>query len=583
MKNISFKVFTFLLIFFIGTACSEDWFKPQPLSFYSPENVFVDRDGVEGLLSTVRAGLRNEFQGGANRNITEYYWADLSLGAIWLSQFAHNAELQVLPTHEPQNSYIFWYFGNAYAMFKNVNLIISRIDDIEFADENERNIVLAEAYFHRAYHYYRLVHQFGDVPYIGKEIITPKTDFQTFSREAILKSIKEDMEFAVQWLPEEAWGGKENRAAGYHLLTKIYLSLREFDNAVNAASEVIDGGRYFLMTERFGNGRFANDPEYNVLWDLHQKENISIPQNKEAILVAQNAYEMEGNGSMSHFNRTWIPYWRNLPGCLYIQSGDSLSDLLGRGNSWIRGSNYFNYTMANEDPDDLRYSKHNWWRFEDFWHNDPNHPKYMQPFDRDELGIDTITTIFPFFYYKLAVPQDNPKDVYHGGYIDYYVFRLAETYLLRAEAYWWKGDIENAAKDVNAVRGRAQATQKSASDITLDYIFDERARELYREEPRHTELTRIAYIMASLNRDGYSLENMHEKNWYYDRVMRRNHFFKEEIYFGGQYYRIKPYHVYWPIPQSAIDSNTGGVINQNLGYAGSEKNVPPVTEITDED
>ena len=44
-----------------------------------------------------------------------------------------------------------------------------------------------------------------------------------------------------------------------------------------------------------------------------------------------------------------------------------------------------------------------------------------------------------------------------GGHTDWYVFRLAETYLLRAEAYFWKGELANAAADINAVRTRAGA------------------------------------------------------------------------------------------------------------------------------
>ena len=80
--------------------------------------------------------------------------------------------------------------------------------------------------------------------------------------------------------------------------------------------------------------------------------------------------------------------------------------------------------------------------------------------------------------------------------------------------------------------------------MDIDYIFDERARELYWEEPRKTELTRVAYIFAQLGRDGYSLENMHQNNWFYDRVMRRNNFYKDEVLNVSNIYRMLPYHVY---------------------------------------
>ena len=68
------------------------------------------------------------------------------------------------------------------------------------------------------------------------------------------------------------------------------------------------------------------------------------------------------------------------------------------------------------------------------------------------LGSDSIRCWSPFSN-KLLVP-DNRTDP-RGGHSDWYIYRLAETYLLRAEAYYWKGDLANAAKDLNEVHTRA--------------------------------------------------------------------------------------------------------------------------------
>lgn len=147
---------------------------------------------------------------------------------------------------------------------------------------------------------------------------------------------------------------------------------------------------------------------------------------------------------------------------------------------------------------------------------------------------------------------------------------------MRAEAYYWLGQTGNAAGDINKVRERAQATPINAGDVTIGYIFDERARELYMETPRKTELTRVAYIMAQLGRNGYSIENMSQDNWYYDRVISKNVYYREEMTYGANTYRIRPYHVYWPVPQDEIDANVKGNINQNEGYPGAGDNVPPL-------
>src|SRR5690606_37239778 len=112
-----------------------------------------------------------------------------------------------------------------------------------------------------------------------------------------------------------------------------------------------------------------------------------------------------------------------------------------------------------------------------------------------------------------------PTAVPHGGNGDWYVYRLAETYLLRAEAYYWKNDLAAAANDINQVRLRANALPIGPDEVTLEYIFDERARELFIESPRHAEMVRVSFILAKQNLQGYSLETISEKSWWYDRVI----------------------------------------------------------------
>lgn len=79
-------------------------------------------------------------------------------------------------------------------------------------------------------------------------------------------------------------------------------------------------------------------------------------------------------------------------------------------------------------------------------------------------------------------------------YTDQYMFRLAETYLLRAEAYLNLNNKELAAADINEVRGRAHAKPVEASRVDLDYILDERMRELGVEEKRRITLMRTGKL-----------------------------------------------------------------------------------------
>jgi hypothetical protein len=75
-----------------------------------------------------------------------------------------------------------------------------------------------------------------------------------------------------------------------------------------------------------------------------------------------------------------------------------------------------------------------------------------------------------------------------------YIFRLSETYLLRAEAYLEKNNSGATAADINVVRARAQAPLAAASQVDIDYLPDERLRELMYEELRMCTLCRMGRL-----------------------------------------------------------------------------------------
>ena len=115
--------------------------------------------------------------------------------------------------------------------------------------------------------------------------------------------------------------------------------------------------------------------------------------------------------------------------------------------------------------------------------------------------------------------------------------RLAETYLILAEAQLKQNRPGEAAASINVVRARANATPVVAADVDMDYILDERARELFGEYPRRFTLVRTGKLL--------------------ERVRSLNPVSKETI---------QEYHMKWPIPQTAIDANSGAELTQNEGY-----------------
>jgi hypothetical protein len=125
-----------------------------------------------------------------------------------------------------------------------------------------------------------------------------------------------------------------------------------------------------------------------------------------------------------------------------------------------------------------------------------------------------------------------------GQYDDQLFMRLAETYLLAAEALMKQGKNNEAATYLNELRARSNASPISASDVTLEFILKERSRELVTEEYRKHTLVRTGK--------------------FYEWAAKYNPRLDES--------KVQPYNEYFPIPQGIIDANTGAVMEQNSGY-----------------
>ena len=592
------------ILFIVG--CSEDFLKPKPLSFITTEAGLTDANSMYAILAYSTVRIRNHYMDGtfAPPMFTENLFSEVMVDGTSDKTFpARDMNRLVIPDGvltDASYNRIGHNWEYAYLGIKSASIVISNIDQATYKNEQEKNAVLGTAYFHRAFWYYLLTHQFGDVPFINKQISEPKLDFYSTKREVILEQIKKDMEFAVEWVPENVSKGMVSKAACYHLLIKIYLSLSEFDNAIASSSKIINGGRYELMRERFGVDK--DDETRNVIWDLHQATNKTLPENKEEIFSVIDRYGLPDNlPSGATFMYVFGTFWGGAT--ILTPSGQrGTSDAVGneipqvetygRGVAKGRGTNY-STRFIWDDPNDLRHAKGNWVKMEDLVYNnmtlknngDPWYGKNLR-FKDDEGRIlvgDTIRSWSGGWPHYKFYSEDQYRIQPRGGNTDWYIFRLAETYLLRAEAYFWKGDLSSALNDLNMVRQRAGASPYTdVANFNIGTILDERARELHYEEPRNCELTRIAYIYCKTgktcyNGKTYNLDNFSESNFWYDRIMEKTEFFNKGVKtLAGDEWTLSPYHVLWPIPQTVIDANTNGIINQNKGYNGFENNIPPL-------
>lgn len=600
-------------------SCNDSWLEPKPLSFYTPENSYVDAAGFYSALTTCERNMRHEYYGDNAPALTEMIQSDLCVeGTTDKSGPQMDMDVSLLPDAKLNDinfTKIGWYWDEGFKGIKYANVIISRIDDAKYKDEAERNAVLGSAYFHRAYRYYKLTHQFGDVPYLDWEITAPKYDFYTYDRWSILEKILPELEFAYQWVPEKTDRGRTSKAACGVLLMKYCMSLGLWDRAIEVGTEVV--ARNPLMTNRFTANK--DKPMTNLMHDLHSVEAKLDVGNTEGLMYVV-AYPESGEEDRSkqriNLMRNGVPFWNS--GNVKTPDGAAgtsrepdkdetdpemdLNKTYGRGIGRLRPTNYYQYTIWTEkEKNDLRgpYNKDSWRSMEDLRYNHPAlkgtsewyGKKLVKPV---AMSVeDTIRCWYRWPHYKLFVP-DPLEAEWRGGETPWYIYRSAEVYLMLAECYYWKDQRQQAADMLNVVRTRAGADPLTAVDINIGAILDERARELYYEENRHIELTRISYMYAKTGKTcevfgrSYRLENLSGPggtgsnikqegiNFWYDWVTSRNNFYNKGVKHKWAEYKISVHHILWPIPATAISSNQQGQINQNIGYPGAENNQPPL-------
>ncbi|WP_234733955.1 RagB/SusD family nutrient uptake outer membrane protein [Tellurirhabdus bombi] len=545
-----------LLTVFLVTACREDFLDEKPLDRFSPENLLTNKAGFEAVLTALHKSAREERT--LDRPDQMGAGTDIGISGVADGRFFNNYK-EILPTDQIIVHYWDWAYTD---MLKNANLVIARAENPGVSwTEAEKNAIVAEAKFFRAFTYNTLVNLYGPVPLVKEEFSAPKFDFGRAPRLEILQFVREDLEFAAQWLPvvenNAAKDGRIFKAAANHLLAEVYISLgletKEsswFDKSIEAASQVIEGkaGSYKLMTQRFGNTARPGDVFSDLFWTNQQNR---ASGNQETIWVVQYEDLTVGGGTgLNHDLRWWGPQFEN------IRSPDGkrmlVIDSLGRSQGGNRPLNYFFVDIWKDDWKDMRNSSYNIRR--DWYYNDPsstffkkkvkivkvNNVAYIAKEDgtATTYSVDTLRWFYPMIR---KIEGEMPQGALNGRTKnDQIRMRLAETYLLRAEAYVHKGMPDKAAADINVVRARAKAKLVEAARVNLDYILDERARELIVEEPRRRTLVRLGLL--------------------YKRATQYN--FKAKA-------TMEPYHELWPIPQKAIDANREVKLTQNPGYPGA--------------
>ncbi len=434
-------------------------------------------------------------------------------------------------TYTASSVYVESYWNWAYGLIANCNALLTHSEDeVDWDNASDKSLYQATARFFRAYAYRYLVYLYGDVPFVDKVETEFRIDFTRTPKAEVLQKMIEDLQFAAANLPENpdsVEDGKLTKWAALHLLSEVYLMAGMNQEAADAAQEVINAGYFHLMTERFGN---SADQPGDVFSDLFKEYNQNRKAgNQETVWAMQFEYNTTGGGGVydDWTKRAWNAKYYNVDGFVLCDS------LGGRGLAQIVPFPWWVDSESFYDATDIRNSDYNIKR--NWYYNNPESEKYGKKAEITqetwEIG-NLLPTITKFWYGKTA---DN--EAYEGNNKDRMKFRLAETYLLLAEANINLGNTQAAAEAINTVRRRAGASDITPAQATIDFLLDERIRELVGEELRRFTLVRTGKMV--------------ERTKKYNTVM------------GS---KMVDTYTLWPIPQSIIDSNTGAEFPQNPGY-----------------
>ncbi|MGH2624201.1 MAG: RagB/SusD family nutrient uptake outer membrane protein, partial [Sphingobacterium sp.] len=313
MKKIKKHIYRVSVIVGLAVAlqsCSKDWLKPDPKSFYTPEVALSNPEGLYAALTAAERNMRHEFFGDGAPIVTEMVQSDIAVeGTTDKAGPQMDMDISLLPDAQLNSTdftKVGWYWFEAYKGIKYANTVISRVDFATFKDDAEKNAILGAAYFQRAYRYYKLVHQFGDVPFLDWEITEPRYDFNSYDRWSILERLKKDLEFAYEWIPENQFRGKTSNAAAGVLLMKIAIELEDFDMAIKVGNEIV--AKHPLMKDRFTVNQSL--PNTNLMFDLHSVEAKLDMNNTEGLMYVVSYPEAEGSARIETM-RNAVPFWNN--------------------------------------------------------------------------------------------------------------------------------------------------------------------------------------------------------------------------------------------------------------------------------
>jgi len=553
MKTKSINIITalFYVIFLIG--CESDSLVEKPPHLITSETLYSSLAGFETGLNGAYSLIRAEHNGSIDFTSSMFTCGTDNLCANWRQGFGVIGSFWG-DLNNPSSSYFEDVFAWLYSIVNATNTIINQAEkrtDINWtgagsSEEENKNRVIAEARAIRAWAYRHLTYCWGDVPLNLEESLgsTIKTDWDRTPVADVRKQIISDLKFAEQYIPvEPVLAGRLTKGAVQHYLAEMYLVNNKPDSALYYANQVINNTAYKLITARYG---VKKSQPGVVFMDMFYKGNKNREEgNTEALWVWQFEFETIGGGSdpctRAHHQGRFMDI--KIGGVVPLQITYERG---GRGKAYTAPTKFAIDLYADNDDRGSNYAMRKFFILKDAAGNAPYPSDKLPPTYQfgDTIWLNWSNDLTPATWqrtnwpYSRKVEGTNPDNVTQSpNFDDYIALRLGETYLFKAEAQFRLGLPDDAAATINILRSRANASPVTGADINLDFILDERSRELFLEEQRR-----------------YTLLRTH--TWY-ERTKAYNHF-------GGE--NIVRRDTLFPIPQAVIDANITKAMQQNPGF-----------------
>ena len=572
MKKIAYALAALALLL---TGCN-GFLEEDNRSNTNSEDYYKTPEGFATLVNAAYASLRDIY--GDKPTIllagTDLYLEGRARGHT-------ESPLGMYKTLEPTDGTVLEFYETCYQAIGRANAVLYYGKNTETTNQLPRQ--LAEARFLRAFFYFHLVQQFGGVPLVKEMTDRPILEFDRNTEAEVYNFIITEMESLKGDLLERSTGddyGRVDQRTVNHFLAKVYLTRgwitsdpEDYRKAKDYGIAAIDGQTLNLS---FGEAYKATAYGYRneeVIWSViysPQSMETTTSGNSQAshfggYLDGSPAGNKSTDGSLpptlfahylftkdiadpnhdSRYDLTFMKYVYDISLCFYTKTDEEL-----------RNTRILAYYPTWWNPD---YNDVDGWRAQNPAQRtgtfvrqigDPGNPETdLAAFQRasDEYTINSNSN----YYYPTFRKFDCPEVTVFsnkGSFRDIDIARLNDTYLTVAEAFIQLNQPGEAVPYINAVRERSidagdPKCRIDASQATVDFILDERARELLGHYDRWYDLKRTGKLIERTVKYNPDLEG-------------------DATRFVGQDGMNK---ILRPIPQAAIDANKGKT-SQNPGY-----------------